>query len=95
MEEALSYHDSALSENTRRAYKRGWEDFLQFCDQHDLPALPSSEQAVVLFLTERALSLSTSTLKQRLAAIQHMHDERDEDSPTRSKTVLNDLITVW
>lgn len=49
--------------------------------------MPSTEHAVVLFLTERARRLSASTLKQRLAAIQHVHDQRDEESPTRSKPV--------
>lgn len=87
MEEALDYHEKALSENTRRAYRRGWEDFTAFCEEHGLPLVPSTEQAVVLFLTERARSLSPSTLKQRLAAIQHVHDQRGEDSPTRSKAV--------
>lgn len=87
MEEALDYHDSALSENTRRAYERGWEDFADFCEDHGFALMPSTEQAVVLFLTERARRLSSSTLNQRLSAIQHVHDERGEDSPTRSKAV--------
>ena len=87
IEEAISYHEKALSENTQKAYRRGWEDFAEFCEEHGLPLMPSTEQAVVLFLTERARSLSPSTLKQRLAAIQHVHDQRDEKSPTRSKAV--------
>ena len=87
MEEALDYHEKALSENTRRAYQHGWEDFVQFCEEHGFPLMPSTEQAVVLFLTERARRLSPSTLNQRLSAIQHVHDERDEESPTRSKAV--------
>jgi integrase len=87
MEEALGYHESALSENTRRAYERGWKDFAEFCLSHDLPTLPATEQAVALFLTDRARRLSTSTLDQRLAAIQHVHDRNGEESPTRSKSV--------
>lgn len=87
MEEAIGYHEKALSENTRKAYRHGWEDFAEFCEEHGLEAYPASEQAVALFLTDRARSLSTSTLKQRLAAIQHVHDQREEESPTRSKAV--------
>jgi integrase len=89
MEEALGYHEKALSENIRKAYWRGWEDFAQFCDERGFPLMPSTEQAVVLFLTERARRLRPSTLNQRLSAIQHVHDQRDEDSPTRSKAVRN------
>lgn len=87
MAEALSYHEKALSENTRRAYRRGWEDFTEFCEARGFEPLPASEQAVALFLTERARRLSTSTLSQRLAAVQHVHDQRGEESPTRSKAV--------
>jgi virulence-associated protein VapD len=72
----LEYHDSALSENTRRAYQRGWEDFAQFCEEHGFEAAPASEQAVALYLSARAEDLAPSTLSQRMAAIQHAHDER-------------------
>ena len=86
---ALSYHESALSENTRQGYQRGWEDFLSFCDTHGLEAAPATERAVGLYLSERAERLATSTLSQRMAAIQHTHDERGLESPTRSKAVQN------
>ncbi|MCS3708216.1 integrase [Salinibacter ruber] len=86
---ALEYHDSALSESTRKAYQRGWEDFLSFCESHGLEAAPATEQAVALYLSDRAEDLATSTLSQRMAAIQHAHDERDLESPTRSKSVQN------
>ncbi|MFB6230478.1 MAG: tyrosine-type recombinase/integrase [Salinibacter sp.] len=86
---AVEYHESALSENTRKAYQRGWEDFLAFCESHGLEAAPASEQAVALYLSDRAEDLATSTLSQRVAAIQHAHDERGLISPTRSKGVQN------
>jgi len=86
---ALEYHDSALSENTRKAYQRGWEDFLSFCDAHGLEAAPATEQAVALYLSDRAENLAPSTLSQRMAAIQHVHDERGLSSTTRSKAVQN------
>jgi len=86
---ALEYHDSALSENTREAYQRGWEDFRSFCREHGFEAAPATEQAVALYLSDRAEDLAPSTLSQRMAAIQHAHDERGLSSPTRSKAVQN------
>jgi integrase len=86
---AIDYHDSALSENTRRAYQRGWEDFAQFCNEHGFEAAPAIEQAVALYLSDRAEDLAPSTLSQRMAAIQHAHDERGLSSPTRSKAAQN------
>lgn len=87
--EALRYHEAALSESTRKAYENAWTDFRQFCETHGLPLLPSTEQAVALYLTDRAGQLAVSTLDQRLAAIQHVHDREDVESPTRSKAVRN------
>ena len=86
---ALEYHDSALSENTRKAYQRGWEDFRSFCREHGFEAAPATEQAVALYLSDRAEDLAPSTLPQRMAAIQHAHDERGLKSPTRSESVQN------
>jgi len=86
---AVEYHDSALSENTRKAYRRGWGDFVSFCESHGLEAAPATERAVALYLSDRADRLAISTLSQRMAAIQHVHDERGLDSPTRSKAVQN------
>jgi integrase len=87
MEETIGYYESALSESTRRAYERGWEDFVAFCRSYGREALPASKGTVALFLSDRARELSPSTLKQRLAAIQHVHDRQGEESPTRSKRV--------
>jgi len=86
---AIDYHDSALSENTRKAYQRGWEDFTGFCEGHGFEPAPATEQAVALYLSARAEDLAPSTLSQRMAAIQHAHDERGLSSPTRSKSVQN------
>ena len=86
---ALEYHDSALSENTREAYQRGWEDFRSFCGEHGFEPAPATEQALALYLSARAEDLAPSTLSQRMAAIQHAHDERGLKSPTRSKGVQN------
>ncbi len=86
---AVEYHDSALSDNTRKAYQRGWEGFLEFCESYGLEAAPASERAVALYLSARAEDLAPSTLSQRMAAIQHAHDERGLESPTRSKAVQN------
>ena len=86
---ALEYHDSALSKNTREAYQRGWEDFAKFCEKHGFDPAPATEQVVALYLSDRAEDLAPSTLSQRMAAIQHAHDERGLESPTRSKSVQN------
>jgi site-specific recombinase XerD len=86
---ATDYHDSALSENTQEAYQRGWEDFAGFCQEHGFEPAPASEQAVALYLSDRAEDFAPSTLSQRMAAIQHAHDERGLSSPTRSKAVQN------
>jgi integrase len=84
---ALQYHDAALSENTRKAYRRGWEDFTGFCEAHGLPVDPPTERSVALYLTARAGELAVSTLDQRLAAIQHVCDQEYRTSPTRRRSI--------
>ena len=62
------------SENTRAAYKTAWADFLAYCDDLDLPALPADPRTIADYLRARSEPLSTSTLSQRLAAILAVHE---------------------
>lgn len=40
MEEAPGYHEKALSENTRQAYRRGWEDLVEWVSAAEPTDLP-------------------------------------------------------
>lgn len=61
--------------NTRRAYARAAKDFLTWCAVHgvrDLAAI--SPIHVAAWIEELGATLSTPTIKQRLAAVRHLFD---------------------
>jgi integrase len=97
--DAVSYHEEALSENTRRAYESAWKDFLLFCEDKGFQHLPADPGTVALYLSFLAKKidhktgeitkegLSVPSLEQRLSAIKHYHEERDYESPTSTRAV--------
>ena len=105
-EDAVSYHEKALSENTRDAYKSAWEDFRFFCREHDLRPLPAEPATVALYLSFlsrkidpetgeiRKEGLSVPTIEQRLSAIAHYHEEADRESPTSTRQVKNVMAGI-
>jgi integrase len=98
-EDALSYHEEALSENTREAYESGWDDFLLFCEEYGFEPMPAAPGTVALYLSFlakkidfetgelRKEGLSVPTLEQRLSAIRHYHEEKGHESPTSARQV--------
>lgn len=89
--QAGDYIRASKAENTRRAYRADWADFLSFCDDHHLPAMPAAPATVALYLAERAASLKVSTLGRRLAAIVQMHSIAKQPDPTKGAEVKE----VW
>ena len=72
-EQATAYADAATSENTRRAYKAAWADFVSWCATVHLDALPASAETVGLFLADRAATMKMASLQMRLVAISTAH----------------------
>lgn len=70
---ATAYADAATSMNTRRAYAAAWADFVSWCADRQLEALPASEATVGLFLADRASTMKMASLRMRLVAISTAH----------------------
>ncbi|WP_253949308.1 tyrosine-type recombinase/integrase [Mangrovicoccus sp. HB161399] len=75
-EAAQDYARAAASENTLRAYAQDWADFSRWCRLRGAPALPPSPELVGLYLTERAGTLTVSSLERRLAGISWGYRQR-------------------
>src|SRR4051812_48019891 len=86
-EQARGYLEQSKAANTRRAYASDWRAFTAWCDQHELPSLPSAPETVALYLTTHAGQRKVSTLQRHLVAISHAHAAAGVDSPTTSPTV--------
>ena len=57
-ERVESYAGRSKSAATIKAYASGWRDFLEFCEQRGLSALPASDQTVACMYDWRSRSRS-------------------------------------
>lgn len=89
---ARDYARAARADNTVRAYRAAWTDFMSWCEVAGCSALPADPVAVSLYLTEQAdAGLKAATLQLRLTAIARAHKMAGLDSPTRAEQVSS----VW
>ena len=73
IEETKKYIRGAKSPATIRAYRTDFEDFTQFCLEHDLSFLPASPTTVALYISSRAGYLASATITRRLTSISKAH----------------------
>ena len=91
--------ESAIAENTRIAYRKGWQRFSDFCTAKGHKPFPATPQAVVEFLIEQATQpagkngkhLSMGTVVLYHSAINRKHTDAGLPSPTRDPEVINVL----
>lgn len=91
--------ESAIAENTRIAYRKGWQRFSDFCTARSYKPFPATPQAVVEFLIEQATQpagkngkhLSMGTVVLYHSAINRKHTDAGLPSPTRDPEVINVL----
>ncbi|MCS3679300.1 hypothetical protein GGP72_003249 [Salinibacter ruber] len=94
---AEDFSQKALSERTRKAYRRAWSDFESYCEEVGKGPLPARPVTVAAYINSRARGrpmsrgapkdrsgegLAASTLEQRLAAIKYYHESGGLASPT-------------
>ncbi len=79
--EAASAARDSVPENTLRAYKADWNDFLRFCTRKQVLPVPARPETVCAYLAARARSLKTSSLRRRLTVIGKVHRIRGAKNP--------------
>jgi hypothetical protein len=92
-EQAREFAAAAKADNTVRAYAADWNDFRQWCEAHGLPSLPAAPGTVALYLTDRAVTLKTSSLARRLTAISRAHQAVGHPSPAAMQHAV--VSEVW
>ena len=63
----------SLAMSSQKAYRSAQNVFLQFCSSLQLPALPTSEQVLLLFIADLSQRVCQGTARSYLAAIRHLH----------------------
>ncbi len=91
--------ESAIAENTRIAYEKGWKRFSDFCEKQGYKTFPAEPKSVIEFLVEQATQpvgakgkhLSMGTVVLYHSAINRKHIDAGLPSPTRDPEVINVL----
>jgi site-specific recombinase XerD len=93
---AAQYAENSRSNATRMGYASDLRDFCAFCSTYNLPYLPSTPQAVSLYIGDLASrGFTVATIKRRLAAIGHLHKQAGcVDSPASAQKhfVLREVL---
>lgn len=74
-DQAHEFIEDGIPENTRRAYRTQWANFVYWCNQHGKLALPTDGPTLVLYLTDRSSTAKLATLNVALSAISVAHRE--------------------
>lgn len=82
-----NYIKHAKSNNTWKAYKSDWQDFLNWCNEHSLLSLPAMPSTIALYLSNCASILKISSIQRRIASIAQMHIGNKLDDPTKTPEV--------
>jgi integrase len=85
---AADYASRSKSAATIKAYASGWRDFLSFCEQRAVSALPATDETVAAYLAALAdRGAKAATIARRLVVISQAHKAADLPSPTTSSLV--------
>src|SRR5579883_2864975 len=84
---ASEFIQQSKAANTVRAYRSDWSHFESWCKAHGLSSLPTSPEAVALYVTELATTHKTATITRRISAISQAHQIAGIATPTKSSQV--------
>jgi site-specific recombinase XerD len=81
------YASHAKAENTKRAYRSDWSQFVRWCEAKRLLALPATPETVGLYVSALARDFCTSTITRHLSAVSQAHQIAGFESPTKAARV--------
>src|SRR5260370_22146139 len=71
------YAHNAKAENTRKAYRIDWDDFVAWCSLHGQQPMPATPQTIVAYLESPAdAGANVATIKRGLSSISLPHQLR-------------------
>jgi site-specific recombinase XerD len=71
--EANEYLAASRAQNTVRAYKSDWNQFVLWCQDHDQTPLPATPETVALYLTELARTHKPTSIQRKMSSITQAH----------------------
>ena len=93
-EATLENLKSSKANNTLRAYKSDFKDFVVFCSRHGLISLPTEPKIVSLYLTHLSKNSKISTLRRRLVSISMVHKLKGHYLDTKHPIIVENLMGI-
>ena len=94
-EETLLNLQNSKANNTVRAYKSDFNDFVIFCAQNGFKSLPSDPKIVSLYLTYLSTkNAKMSTLKRRLVSIGVIHKLKGHYLDTKHPAIIENIMGI-
>jgi len=69
LDELFKRFDGAYAENTLRAYRADMNDFVNWCEEHELKYDDVSGEDMALYAEEQSEQFTTATIRRRLASL--------------------------
>ncbi len=80
--------EGAFADNTIRAYKSDYAHFAQWCQQNQLEPLAITGETFSEYVLIMGESLSTATIRRRIASLSSIFKLLEKPDPTKSKDVV-------
>ncbi len=93
-EATLNNLKNSKSNNTLRAYKSDFKDFVTFCSKNGLNSLPSDPKILALYLTHLSKNSKISTLRRRLVSISMVHKLKGYYLDTKHPLIVENLMGI-
>ena len=94
-DQTLNNLKSSKSQNTLRAYKSDFRDFIIFCRKFNLNSLPADPKTVSIYLTHLSKEeKKISTLRRRVASISVIHKLKGYHLDTKNPIIIENLLGI-
>ena len=93
-EETLENLKSSKANNTLRAYKSDFKDFVVFCAKHGFNSMPTEPKVVSLYLTHLSANSKISTLRRRLVSIGVVHKLKGHYLDNKHPIIIENLMGI-
>lgn len=90
-DEAKKHLANSKAENTKRAYRKDWTQFSEWCEKNGFHDLPANPETMVYYITFLGKTLKASSIKRKMTAISQRHETAGFPSPTKTTLVKG----VW
>ena len=93
-EETLNNLRASKANNTLRAYKSDFKDFVSFCAKHGFKTMPTDPKIVSIYLTDLSKTSKMSTLRRRLVSIGIAHKMKGHYLDTKHPVIIENLMGI-